>query len=62
VLWRVLIGAAAARWRHADIAALVDTAPGLEHVRNARDRAQCRPRGRVDAARVLRRLWDKAVR
>jgi len=33
VLWRVLIGAAAARWRHADIAALADTAPGLEHVR-----------------------------
>jgi len=62
VLWRVLIGAAAARWRHADIAALIDTAPGLEHVRSSRDRAQRRPRGRVDAARVLRRQWDKAVR
>ena len=62
VLWRVLIGAAAARWRHADIAALVDTAPGLEHVRTYRHRATRTPRGPVDAARVLRRQWDKAVK
>jgi hypothetical protein len=62
VLWRVLIGAAAARWRHADVAALVETAPGLEHVRTYRDRSQRKPRQRVDAARVLRRQWDKAVR
>lgn len=62
VLWRILVGAAAARWRHADIAALVDQAPGLEHVRTERDRAQRRPRGRVSAARLLRRQWDKAVR
>lgn len=62
VLWRVLIGAAAARWRHADIAALVDTAPGLEHVRSYRDRGHRKPRGRVDAARTLRRQWDKAVK
>ena len=46
ILWRVLVGAAAARWRHADIAALVDEAPGLEHVRTYRDRGQRRPRGR----------------
>ncbi len=62
VLWRVLIGAAAARWRHADIAALVDTAPGLEHVRTYRDRSTRRPRGRGEAARVLARQWDKAVK
>lgn len=62
VLWRVLIGAAAARWRHSDVAALVDDAPGLEHVRTYRDRSDRKPRGRVDAARVLRRQWDKAVR
>lgn len=62
VLWRVLIGAAAARWRHADIAALADTEPGLEHVRSMRDRGQRRPRGRNEAAAVLRRQWDKAVR
>ncbi len=62
VLWRILVGAAAARWRHADIAALVDEAPGLEHVRTYRDRGQRRPRGRGGAAHVLRRQWDKAVR
>ena len=62
VLWRVLIGAAAARWRHADVAALVDTAPGLEHVRTERDRGQRQHRGRREAAAVLRRQWDKAVR
>lgn len=62
VLWRVLIGAAAARWRYADIAALVDVEPGLEHVRSSRDRSQRRPRGRREAAAVLRRQWDKAVR
>lgn len=62
VLWRILVGAAAARWRHADIAALVDETPGLEHVRTYRDRGQRRPRGRVDAAKTLRRQWDKAVR
>ncbi|EWT03746.1 hypothetical protein N864_18625, partial [Intrasporangium chromatireducens Q5-1] len=62
VLWRVLIGAAAARWRHADIAALADTAPGLEHVRTYRDRSTRRPRGRGEAASVLARQWDKAVK
>jgi hypothetical protein len=62
VLWRILIGAAAARWRHADIAGLVDVEPGLEHVRSSRDRAQRRRRGRIEAAAVLRRQWDKAVR
>lgn len=62
VLWRILIGAAAAKWRHADIAALVDTAPGLEHVRTYRDRSHRTPRTPSDAARLLRRQWDKAVR
>lgn len=62
VLWRVLIGAAAARWRHADVAALVEDSPGLEHVRSYRDGGRRQPRSRVDAARVLRRQWDKAVK
>lgn len=62
VLWRILIGAAAARWHHADIAALVDTAPGLEHVRTYRDRTVRTPRSRTDAASTLRRQWDKAVK
>ncbi len=61
-LWRVLVGAAAARWRHADVAALVDTEPGLEHVRT---RATIRgrvPRPGGEQRRVLARQWDKAVR
>lgn len=65
VLWRVLIGAAAARWRHADVAALVETSPGLEHVRSSRDRSGRRTRpisGPNSAAAVLRRQWRKAVR
>lgn len=62
VLWRVLIGAAAARWRHADVASLVPTSPGLEHIRTYRDRNERKPRGQIDAARVLRRQWDKAVK
>ncbi|WP_297742957.1 hypothetical protein [uncultured Tessaracoccus sp.] len=62
VLWRVLLGAASARWRYTDIAALADHSPGLEHVRTWRDRGDRRPRTRTDAERVLRRQWDKAVR
>lgn len=62
VLWRFLIGAAAARWRYADVAALADTAPGLEHVRTERSRSQRQPRSRREAATILRRQWDKAVR
>ncbi len=65
VLWRVLIGAAAARWRHADVAALADTAAGLEHVRTHRDGSARRPRphtGPDSPAEVLRRQWRKAVR
>ena len=61
VLWRVLIGAASARWRYADVAALTDE-PGMEHVRTWRDRGRRRPRTRTDAQRVLRRQWDRAVR
>lgn len=61
VLWRVLIGAAAARWHHADIAALAYS-PGLEHVRTFRDGSRRQPRAAVDTARVLARQWDKAVR
>jgi len=65
VLWTVLIGAASARWHHDDVAALVPTAPGLEHVRTLRDRSTRRPRpahGPTSAAKVLRRQWHKAVR
>lgn len=62
VLWRILLGAASARWRYSDVAALADTAPGMEHVRSWRDRSRRQPRSRTAAAAVLRRQWDKAVR
>ena len=69
VLWRVLVGAAAARWRHADVAALVATAPGLEYVRTHKVATgtdhyrEARPRhGTASPAAILRRQWDKAVR
>lgn len=61
VLWKILIGAAAARWKHSDVAALVDTVPGLEHIRTYRDGARRRPRSQRDATLLLRRQWDKAV-
>lgn len=61
-LWRVLIGAAAARWRHADVAALVDQHAGLEHLRSRREGAARAPRSSAAAAAILRRQWDKAVR
>lgn len=68
VLWRVLIGAAAARWRYADVAALLSTAPGLEHARTERrskGSAQRRPRpvhGSHSSQGVLRAQWTRAVR
>ncbi len=43
VLWRVLCGAAAARWRFEDLAAIAD-APGLEHARTLRTGATRSPR------------------
>lgn len=60
VLWRVLIGAAAARWHYEDVAALIDR-PGMAHVHSARDRGQRIPRTAADSAAILRRQWDKAV-
>lgn len=64
VLWRVLIGAVAARWRYDDVAVLVSTAPGLEHVRTMRDGSGRSPRpvaGDSSAEMTLRRQWKKAV-
>ncbi|MEW1982442.1 hypothetical protein AB0333_16165 [Citricoccus sp. NPDC079358] len=65
VLWRVLIGAAYARWKYSDIAALVPTSPGLEHLRTYRLstgtatlRVRRDPR---DVAATLARQWAKAV-
>lgn len=63
VLWRVLCGAVAARWRFADIAEMAD-APGLEHARTLRAGATRVPRparGRASPLAVLRRQWIRAV-
>ncbi len=68
VLWRVLIGAAAARWRYTDVAAHLRTAPGLEYARTERVRKgspQRRPRpdrGSHSPEAVLRAQWHRAVR
>jgi len=64
VLRRVLVGAAAARWRCADVALLVARSPGLEHVRS-QGQGPGQPR-RVrspgESRAVLARQWDRAVR
>ncbi|MBF4588021.1 hypothetical protein [Curtobacterium sp. VKM Ac-2887] len=64
ILWRILVGAAAARWRYADVLTLRDE-PGLEHVRTTRAGSCRAPRpttGEQSPGRVLARQWDKAVR
>lgn len=64
VLWRILIGAASARWHHADVAALVNR-PGMEHIRTERvstGTASNRiPHTRQQSAAILARQWAKAV-
>ena len=64
VLRRVLVGAVSARWRCADVAPLVASCPGLEHVRS-QGQGPGRPRrlrGAVESRRMLARQWDRAVR
>ncbi len=64
VLCRVLNGAAAARWRCADIAVLVAHSPGLEHVRSQGQGPGVlrRVRSPGEGRAVLARQWDRAVR
>jgi len=64
VLCRVLNGAAAARWRCADIAVLVASSPGLEHVRSQGQGPGVprRVRSPGESRAVLARQWDRAVR
>ncbi len=64
VLCRVLNGAAAARWRCADIAPLVAHSPGLEHVRSQGQGPGVprRVRSPGESRAVLARQWDRAVR
>jgi len=64
VLRRVLVGAAAARWRCTDIAVLVAYSPGLEHVRSQGQGPGVPRRVRTagESRAVLARQWDRAVR
>ena len=62
----VLLGAARARWRYGDVAALAETAPGLEHLRTLRcdngTERRARPaHGPHSRAVVLARQWARAV-
>jgi len=66
LLWRVLIGAAAARWHHHDVTALLDS-PGMEYARTERLHGQSRrrprpTRGTRSSTAVLRHHWTRAVR
>lgn len=67
-LWRVLIGAAAARWHYKDIAAHLEASLGMEHARTVRARhgseaRRARPaHGTGSPTAVLRSQWLKAVR
>lgn len=66
-LWRVLIGAAAARWKQADVQELVAAHPGMEHVRTLRVESSTRRRrrpqqGSQSPESVLARQWRYAVR
>lgn len=61
VLFTALCGAARSHWRLADLTALLNTAPGLEHARSGHN-GPLRPlRSRTEAARVLTRQWTRAV-
>lgn len=60
VLWRVLIGAAASRWRYEDVAALVDR-PGMAHILTQRSRGTRVPRTPAQAAERLSHHWNRAV-
>ena len=65
-MFSVLLGAARARWRHGEVAALAEAAPGLEHLRTIRadngTRRRARPaHGGHSSAAVLARQWARAV-
>lgn len=60
VQWKVLLGAARARWRFSDVAAELDTAPGLEASRTRRGRGSLRI-PRTDPRRRLAADWRRAV-
>lgn len=61
-LWKIVLGAASARWRFSDLEALLDTAPGLENARTKREGATRRRRSPQEMRKLLAWNWDKAVR
>ena len=62
-LWRILIGAALARWTRADIEALAtqDAAVGLEHLHSRNHRGVRHPRTASATTELLTRQWARAV-
>lgn len=61
VLNTVLLGAAASHWHLSDVAELVPTAPGLEHIRTRRTALDRAGRGTRGQAETLARQWRYAV-
>ena len=63
--WVILLGAVRARWRHQDIADLVDdvnASPGLEHLRSSpHGPASRQPRASEDRRQLIARQWARAV-
>lgn len=63
VLWRILLGAAAAHWSYDDVLCLVSR-PGMEHVRTQRNGSRRVPRpkrGSASPEAILHRQWLRAV-
>ncbi|PRB66720.1 hypothetical protein CQ011_17485 [Arthrobacter sp. MYb213] len=67
VFWTVLLGMARACWRYSDLVKLVETAPGLEHVRTTRRKNALNPTGErvtrsvASQKYVLEWTWLKAT-
>lgn len=67
VFWTIVLGAARASWQYGDLLHLVDTAPGLEHVRTKRvktpdDTSPARvPRSAASQKYLLEWTWLKAT-
>lgn len=57
----VLAGCARARWRFADVLALLDVSPALEHTRTRRMPFGRVPRSTAEARRALEHAWRRAV-
>lgn len=57
----VLVGCARARWRYADVAALLDVSPAFEHARTRPVASGRLPRPRVTSEKLLVADWTRAV-